>query len=136
MKITSLVASGILEFNDLGSRIKGVSPQIRDIKLNPGESKYLVETSEVLLSAQDGDIYRFKAASKISVNDTATVANGATIVMNHNFGFVPQVTVINTATGAVVPVSAAMTVVSNAALTTTTVTNVSLGTVTLAVRVS
>jgi ribosomal protein S4E len=94
MKITSLVSSGVLEFNDLGSYIKGVSPILRSIRLNAGASLYLVETSEVLLSAQSGDIYRFKAASKISVNDTLVLAAGVAQVLTHNFNFQPKVSVV------------------------------------------
>ena len=137
MKITSLVASGILEFNDLGTQIKGVSPQIRDIKLNPGQSKYLLETSEVLLSAQSGDIRRFLTAVKISVNDSLSLGNGDALVINHNFGIVPNVTVIKNPTTAPETVSAGatLTVTHNTAYTTTTVTNVSLGTLRFDVRV-
>ena len=100
MKITSLVSTGVLEFNDIGSVMKGVSPILRDIKLNPGASKYLVDTGEVLLSAQAGDIKRYKDAAKISVDDRAlAVANNATVTIVHNFNFIPKVAVIKDPTG-------------------------------------
>jgi len=100
MKITSLISTGVLEFNDIGSVIKGVSPILRDIKLNPNESKYLLDTSDVLLSAQAGDIKRFADAGKISVNDReAAVANGATVTLTHNFNIIPNVTVVKDPTG-------------------------------------
>lgn len=123
MKITSLLSAGVLEFNDLGSVTKGVSPILRDIKLNPGQSKYLLETSEVLLSAQAGDIARYKAAGKISVNDR--VAIGATLVAAHGFGVIPTVTVV--VNPAAAPVAGVLgtdyTVAHNVGYTTTTVVN-------------
>jgi len=100
MKITSLVSSGVLTFNDFGQYIKGVSPISRSIRLNPGESMYLVETGEVLLSAQAGDIKRFVDAGKLSANDRAlAVADTATVTVAHGFGFVPNVTVVLDPTG-------------------------------------
>jgi hypothetical protein len=99
MKITSLVATGVLEFNDFGTYIKGVSPILRSIRLDPGASLYLVETSEVLLSAQAGDIYRFEKAGKISVNDEVVLGAGANVVLTHNFNFQPQVSVIKVTAG-------------------------------------
>lgn len=139
MKITSLVSSGVLEFNDLGNVTKGVSPILRSIRLNPGESKYLVETSEVLLSAQAGDISRFAAAGKISVNDRSlNLANGGTVVIAHNFGYLPMVTVVKNPTGT--PTAAVVgTDVSVTHTTTylgTTVTNISGGVLSLDIRVA
>jgi hypothetical protein len=101
MKITSLATSGVLEFNDLGSYIKGVSPILRSIRLNAGESKYLVETGEVLLSAQAGDIYRFLKAGKISVNDELVLAAGVPVTITHNYGFQPKVSAIKVTAGPV-----------------------------------
>ncbi|MDO8640921.1 MAG: hypothetical protein Q7R33_05205 [Nitrosarchaeum sp.] len=139
MKITSLLSSGVLEFNDLGSQIKGVSPEIRDIKLSAGASKYLVETSEVLLSAQSGDIHRFAAASKISVNDRSlALANLGTVVMAHNFGYIPTVTVVKDPTGT--PTTAVLgtdyAVTHNTTYMTTTVQNISGGPLSFDVRVA
>ena len=100
MKITSLVASGVLTFNDFGQYIKGVSPISRSIRLNPGESIYLVETGDVLLSAQAGDIKRFVDAGKLSVNDRAlAVADSASVTVAHGFGYIPNVTVVLDPTG-------------------------------------
>ena len=135
MKITNLTTE-VLEFNDLGSYIKGVSPIIRDIKLQSGASKYLLETSEVLLSAQAGDIYRYATATapKISVNDS--VAIGATLIAVHNFNMIPNVTASKVVGGAWVPAVPVTdyTVSTNSALTTTTVVNISG--VALKVRIS
>ena len=132
MKITNLTTE-TLEFNDLGSHIKGVSLVIRDIKLSAGASKYLVETGEVLLSAQEGDIKRFVAAGKLSINDT--VAVGATLTAVHNFNYIPTVSVSKVSGANFVPALAAdYTATTNAALTTTVVVN--LAGVALKVRLS
>ena len=138
MKITSLVASGVLEFNDLGSVMKGVSPILRDIKLNPGESKYLLNTSDVLLSAQAGDIKRFLDAGKISINDRSlALADAGTIVIAHNFGFVPNVVVVKDVTGT--PTNAIVgtdvDVTHDLDYNTTTVTNISGGALDLDVAI-
>jgi hypothetical protein len=101
MKITSLVAAGVLEFNDLGSYIKGVSPVLRSIRLDPGASLYLVDTGKVLLSAQAGDIYRFEKAGKISINDEVVLGMGGSITLTHNFNFQPIVSAVKVEAGPV-----------------------------------
>jgi hypothetical protein len=132
------MSSGVLEFNDLGSRIKGVSPVIRDIRLNAGQSVYLLETSEVLLSAQSGDIARYVAAAKVSVNDQVTLANAASVVLTHNFGVLPNVTAIKDA--GVAPkactVGVDITIAHNVAYTETTITNISGGALDFDIRIS
>jgi len=137
MKITSLLSSGVLEFNDLGNVMKGVSPVIRDIKLNPGQSKYLLETSEVLLSAQSGDIARYKAAGKISVNDLLTIGAGASVVLTHNFGFLPKVAMALVSGVTHVSFDASwVTITHNLNFTTTTLRNTTGGPLTIDVRLS
>jgi len=138
MKITSLMSSGVLEFNDLGSTIKGVSPVIRDIRLNAGQSVYLLETSEVLLSAQAGDIHRYAAAAKISVNDRVSLNNAASVTLTHNFGIVPNVTIIKGAGVApvVCQIGVDVTIAHNATYTTTTITNISGAPLVFDVRLS
>jgi len=126
MKITNLTAN-VLEFNDLGTVIKGVSPILRSIRLDPagsaGASMYLVETSEVLLSAQSGDIHRFATATvpKITMNDvTGVVAPGGSVTLTHNFGFPPIVTCIIAASG-VKSLDSDLTITHNATFTAVTI---------------
>jgi hypothetical protein len=124
MKITNLTAN-VLEFNDLGSYIKGVSPIARSIRLDPagstGASMYLVETGEVLLSAQSGDIHRFAAATKITVNDvTGVVGAGGSVTLTHNFRFQPNVNVVITASG-VQAAASDLTITHNASFTAVTI---------------
>ena len=132
MKITSLVAPGsTLELSDLGySMAKVGSNTNRCIALGGGESMYLVETGDVVLSAQQGDIYINMKNGKIALNDT--IAGVTTI--NHGFNFTPHVSVVDS-TGT--DVTAASTIVNNFTgvfCTSTTVTPV--GAAPFIVRVS
>ena len=124
MKITYASATGRLEFNDLGSSLHAVGYEARNIALSAGESMYLVETGDVLLSAQSGDIHKFAKAGKITVNDSWTGA--APLVMTHNFNFIPKVSVSKLVGGAWVGAIEVTdyTVSTNAAMTVTTVTAV------------
>ena len=138
MKIKNLTTQTLV-FNDFGKQIKGVSPIDRAIRLDAGASLYLVETSEVLLSAQSGDIKRFKDAGKLQVNDRfAAVANNASVSIDHNFGFVPQVSVVKDPAGAAdaAIIGTDVTFSHDAAYNVTTVTNISGGALTFDVRVS
>ena len=150
MKFTANPANvGTLTFNDLGTDIKGVSSQEKNLHLSPGASIYLPDQSGVLYSATKGDAKRYAAAGLLDINDTAVaLANAGTIVMIHNFNIIPNVTVLKLVGINWVPVLAAnVTVETNAApvvigavtypaLCVTTVTNVSGGALTLQVRLS
>jgi hypothetical protein len=69
-----------------------------DRYLDAGASVYLPDTSEVLRSAHYGDIRKFKDNNYLTVNDTvnlAAVGNpGDNIVINHQLGYPPTVTVL------------------------------------------
>lgn len=137
MKITNLTTETLL-FNDLGKQVKGVSPVDRAIRLGANDSTYLLETSDVLLSAQSGDIKRFKDAGKISVNDRfLAVAAGADAVVTHNFGMIPNVTVILDPTGTptVAVLGTDVTIVHDADYNVTTITNKTAGAVDMDVRI-
>jgi hypothetical protein len=131
MKITYANATGRLGFNDLGSQIKQVSYQQRNIGLSVGESMYLAETGDVLLSAQFGDIKKFAAAGKITLNDEMVLGAGGPVVLTHNFNFLPNVTLTKkTVVGPLVTwvVTAPTSVTTNAAMTETTVVIAAAGT--------
>jgi hypothetical protein len=123
MKITYANATGRLGFNDLGSEIKQVSYQQRNIGLSAGESMYLVETGDVLLSAQFGDIKKFAAAGKITVNDEVILGAGGPVVLTHNFNFLPNITLTKKIAGPPVTwvVTAPTSITTNAAMTETTI---------------
>jgi len=138
MKITSLVSDGVLLFNDFGKVIKGVSPIERAIRLNPGESIYLLETGDVLLSAQAGDIKRFVDAGKLSVNDRfLAVGIAGTVDVEHNFGMIPNITVVLDPTGTpiVAVVGTDVTITHDTDYNTTTIENLTGAAADIDVRV-
>ena len=129
--------SAKLEFNDLGKVVKGVSPQERFVALKPGDSVYLPEGENVLYSAQAGDAHKYAKAGLLTINDNVTaLAAAASVVLTHNFGFLPNVTVAKKVAGTyeAVVIGTDVTVVTNAALTQTTVTNITAGALDLAIR--
>jgi len=131
--------SGKLEFNDLGSFIKGVSPQYRFVNLNSGDEVYLPDSGEVLVSAISGDISRFKKAGKIAVNETIQLAPGDTHVMAHNFGFLPNIVIAHQAGADWVDCSFEtnqVSVTSNNTMTETIIQNISNLGLVLHVRIS
>ena len=123
MKFTAKVANTeVLTFNDLGTDIKGVSSQEKNLRLNPGAAVYLPDQSGVLYSATVGDAKRYAAAGLLTINEA--IAIGGTLVAVHNFNMVPTVHAAkwNGAAWAKA-LDADFTVVTNAALTTTTIVN-------------
>jgi hypothetical protein len=140
MKLTNIALEGKLEFNDLGSYTKGVSPQPIFVNLNPGDAVYLPDSGEAMFSAQAGDAHRYAKAGLLAVNETVTLGAAATYTINHNFGFLPRVTVARLNAGhwqdCGFDVVATVSAVSNAAMTQTVITNVSAGGLTLHIRIS
>ena len=126
MKFTANPANvGTLTFNDLGTDIKGVSSQEKNVRLDAGESIYLPDQSGVLYSATVGDAKRYAAAGKLTINEII-LNGGAPITAIHNFNIVPTVSCAKLVGGAWVTAApiADYTVSTNAALTTTIVTRV------------
>lgn len=123
-----------LMFNDLGKDVKGVSPQEKNVTLLPGESVYMPDQSGVLYSAWKGDAHRYAAAGLLDVNDTIVLAAPGPVVINHNFGFVPTVTVaVQTGvTPAIINTQAVVgtdyTAVTDEVMNTTTLTFAAAGT--------
>lgn len=139
MKLTAKSTNAAkLEFNDLGKVVKGVVPQDRFVALKPGDSIYLPEGENVLYSVQAGDAHKYAAAGLLTIGDNVTaLANAGTVVITHNFGFLPNVNVAKVVAGAFVAavLGTDVTVSTDAALKVTTVTNVSGGALDLSIRV-
>jgi roadblock/LC7 domain-containing protein len=140
MKFTHIAPSGRLEFNDLGKVIKGVSPQDRFVALDPTESVYLPDGQDVMYSAQTGDAKKYKGAGLIAINDTVNIAAAASVTLTHGFGFLPKVTIARLSAGVWEDVSFVasnlVTVKTNAAMTETIITNVSVAALDLHIRIS
>ena len=113
-----------LLFNDLNKITKGVSPDDRHVALNPGDSIYLPDDGSSF-SAIAGDAHRYAAAGLLEINDT--IAIGATLVITHNFGITPTVSVVKAAgaTWVAALVGTDYTATTNAAMTQTTIVNLS-----------
>lgn len=94
-------------------KVKNISPNpiyLRDLKfvpqaqtegrrgedryLAPGGSVYLPNTSQVLRSAYDGDLRAWLEAGVVELEDTVTLAGGASVTLQHNFGYAPVVHVL------------------------------------------
>lgn len=133
MKFTAKTANTRrLLFNDLGKVIKGVAPDALPlaIALDPGDSRYLANSGGVMFSAQIGDARKYEDASLLDINDIVNLANNAELAITHNFKYVPQMMVckkVSTDWVEAVP-GTDYTATTNAALTTTTIKNISGGT--------
>jgi hypothetical protein len=123
-------------FNDLGKVTKGVSPQELMVALDPGHSIYLPNSGEVMFSVIQGDARRYADHSMLTINDTAALANGASLVITHNFKYLAHINVLKQVGGAWLPVAVAdCTISTNAAMTITTITNTSGGPLTFSVNI-
>jgi len=125
-----------LTFNDLGKAILGVAPDAlhRELALDAGDVAYLRDTSGVLFSAQKGDIRRYVNAGLLDINHTEAVANNGTVVFAHNFYAIPNVVVLDS-TGKALILGTDYEVTHNAALTQTTVKNISGGALNLIINI-
>jgi len=126
MKFTAKTTNtSVLHFNDLGPDVKGVSPQEKGIALSAGQSMYLPDQSGVLYSASKGDAKRYAAAGLLDIDDT--IAIGATVVLTHNFNYIPTVAAAKLVgvTWVEAQPAIAYTATTNAAKTATTIVNLS-----------
>lgn len=126
-----------LLFNDLGKVVKGVSPQERFIALDAGESVVLASGKDVAYSATSGDARKYADASLIEINDTVTLGNTETATVEHNFKYIPHITVYKSIIGGweQAVVGTDITVTSNTDMTIATIENISGGSLTLYINV-
>lgn len=135
MKVTNLTSAKIyLKDLRVVHASSGDGRRGEDFYLGPGVSKYLLNTSEVLRSAHAGDLYAFRQAGKISLEDDVTLGSGASVVLTHNFHFAPAVSVVKFVSPNWVDGTGTVDVVHNATFTTTTVTNATGGTLRFLIR--
>lgn len=96
MKVTNLT-TGPIYLKDLRLIRQGQTEARRaeDQYLGAGHSVYLPDTSEVIRSAQKGDLYQFAKVGKLRLNEVLVLAaypgpnNSATL--DHNLGYPPSV---------------------------------------------
>lgn len=108
MKVTNLTA-GPIYLKDLRLIRQGQTEARRaeDQYLGAGHSVYLPDTSEVLRSAQKGDLYQFSKVGKLRLNEILSLAAhpgpGNSALLNHNLGYPPSVLIYKrVVTGSVV----------------------------------
>lgn len=110
-----------------------------DVYIAPGASKYLPDTSEVLRSAQKGDIKKFKDAGKVETDDVVALAaaGGAnSVIITHGLGYLPDVRVYKQVSTTWVDATGVMDIVHNAAFTTTTISNPTAFPLTFLIKIS
>jgi len=133
MKVTN-ITSATLYLKDLRIIRQGQTEARRaeDTYIGPGLSKYLPDTSDVIRSAQKGDLYAFARAGKVTLNDATTLAAapgpGNTLTITHGLGYPPVIAVFKKVvvgpTITWVDATGVVDVVHSEDFTETTVTNV------------
>lgn len=132
MKVTNISQTTIY-LKDLRLIRQGQSEARRteDRYIGPGQSLYFPDTSEIIRSAQKGDLYAFERAGKLVLNEelslTAFPGPGNSMVISHGFGYIPVVvTLKKVIVGPVttwVDAAGTIDVVHNDNFTETTLTN-------------
>lgn len=95
MKVTNISASPIY-LKDLKFIAQAQTEGRRgeDRYIAPGGHVYLPNTSQVLRSAYDGDLRAWLEAGVVTLDDTLTLAAGASTTLQHGFGYAPVVHVL------------------------------------------
>lgn len=132
MKVTNLT-SGAIYLKDLRIIRQGQTEARRaeDRYIGAGKSVYLPDTSEVLRSAQKGDLFQFAQVGKLRLNDTLTLVAspgpGNSITIDHGLGYIPSIVLLKRVmvgpTVTWVDATGTVDIVHNEDFTETTITN-------------
>jgi hypothetical protein len=132
VKVTN-ISGGSIYLRDLRVIREGQTDSRRaeDRYIGPGISIYLPDTSDVIRSAQKGDLFSFVKAGKLVLNDDYILAAypgpGNSIVISHGFGYTPHVIIVKKVmVGSVitwVDATGTVDIVHNANFTETSLTN-------------
>lgn len=111
-----------------------------DVYIAAGASKYLPDTSDVMRSAQKGDIKKWKDAGVITTDDQVNLAAtgnpGASVVLTHSLGYLPDVRVYKQVGATWVDATGVVDIVHNNAFTTTTISNPTAFALTVLIKLS
>lgn len=111
-----------------------------DVYIAAGASKYLPDTSDVMRSAQKGDIKKWKDAGVVTTDDQVNLAAtgnpGDSVVLTHNLGYLPDVRVYKQVAATWVDATGVVDIVHNAAFTTTTISNPTAFALTVLIKLS
>lgn len=136
MKVKNLSNSKIY-LNDLrnlsGSQVD--SNRGEDVYLNPGQSVYFPDTSEVMRSIYKGSIRKFVDDGLLSIQDTVTLSFNEISVIDHNLGYPVTVVVLKQVDDTWVDATGIIDIEHNSMFTQTSITNVIDDTVTLLVKI-
>ncbi len=105
-----------------------------DRYLDPGQSAYLQNTSEVLRSAFDGLLSTYRQDGKLELDDTVALDAAANIILTHNFTYPPAVYVLKQVGSTWVDATGTYDLVQNQNFTTVTLTNTTAGALTYLIR--
>lgn len=101
-----------------------------DVYLGAGQSIYLPDTSDVLRSAQKGDLFQFVRVGKLTLNDAFTLGAapgpGNVLTIAHLLGYIPGIVLLKKITGPPVTwvdATGTVNIVHNATFTEVTITN-------------
>jgi hypothetical protein len=132
VKVTNLT-SGAIYLKDLRIIRQGQTEARRaeDRYIGAGKGVYLPDTSEVLRSAQKGDLFQFSQVGKLRLNDTLTLGAspgpGNSITIDHGLGYIPSTVLLKKVmvgpTVTWVDATGTVDIVHNADFTETTITN-------------
>ena len=139
MKVTN-VSTSVIYLDDLHrtreSQAEGRPGE--EVYLHPGQSVYLLNTSEVLRSARFGDIFRWQQLGIVDVEDSVTLAAngnpGDSVTLTHNWNFAPGVSVLRWNGATWSDASGTYDAVHNTVFTTVTVTNTTAGALDFLIR--
>lgn len=136
MKVKNITTNKTLYLADLRFTPQAQNEGRRgeDRYIQPGASVYLPNTSEVLRSVTEGTIKAWVAENLVELEDTFSLADAASQVLTHNFGYPQTVSVFKFVTPNWVDATGSCDVIQNGAFTTVTITNTSGSTLTFKVR--
>jgi hypothetical protein len=111
-----------------------------DVYIAAGASKYLPDTSDVMRSAQKGDIKKWKDAGVVTTDDQVVLAAtgnpGDSVVLTHSLGYLPDVRVYKQVGATWVDATGVVDIVHNNAFTTTTISNPTAFALTVLIKLS
>lgn len=131
MKVTNVSPSTIyLKDLRLVRQAQTEGRRTEDVYLGAGQSIYLPDTSDVIRSAQKGDLFQFARVGKLTINDTITLGAapgpGNAVTLAHLLGYLPGVFVLKKSVGPPitwVDATGTVDIVHNEIFTEVTITN-------------
>jgi hypothetical protein len=132
MKVTN-ISLGTIYLKDLHVQRQSLTEARRaeDMYVGAGRSVYLPDTSDVIRSAQKGDLFQFARIGKLRLNESSILAAspgpGNSLVIDHHLGYIPGIVILKKVMAGPlvtwVDATGTVDIVHNADFTETTITN-------------